>query len=99
MAFSDIPCFAQIDVYSSLQADFTVTCDTCVEHSAELPTAPANVFKLALRGLNTLGEQRELLAGVDLLCSSILLSEVHMQSLERQLSAHPAELEWLRCEK
>lgn len=58
------------DVRSSLLVDFTVNSDKCVEYSVEAPTTAASV-KLARRALNTLGEQQELLTGVNWFCRSI----------------------------
>lgn len=47
---SDIPLFAEIDVRSSLQADFNVNRDKCPEYLVEAPTTAASVFKFALAG-------------------------------------------------
>lgn len=54
---SDIPLFVETDGSSSLWSDASIVRDNCVEHSAEAPTTGADVFKLALRILNTLTEQ------------------------------------------
>lgn len=43
---------------------FTVIHDKFVDKSVEEPTTAADVFELALRGLNPLEEQQELLASV-----------------------------------
>lgn len=50
-------------------------CDVCVEQSVEESVIPAGVFKLVLCGLNTLGEQQEVLAGLDRLHHAIRLSK------------------------
>lgn len=51
---------------------------------------------MALRDLNTLGEQLELLACVDRLHSTIWSSEAQVLSLQCQVSLHPAEFELVR---
>lgn len=62
----------------------------------EAPTTAADVFKMGLKCLKNLGKQRELLAGVDWLHSSIPSFQAHDESFERQLSVHPAALESVR---
>lgn len=61
----------EIDVRSSLGADFTVIRDMFVEYLVEAASTASGVFRLPLRALIALGEQRELLAGVYPLHSSI----------------------------
>lgn len=78
--------------------DFTVVRDKWVRLSVVAPKTAAGGLKLALRGLNALGEQRELLASVDRLHGAIWLSKAHTQLLWRQISLHPAELESVRSE-
>lgn len=62
---SDIPPSQEIDVCSSLRADFTVLRGNVIKYSVGAPTTAAAVFKLVLHSLNTLGEQWELLASVE----------------------------------
>lgn len=78
--------------------DFTVIHNKGVEYSVEAPTKDSGVFKLAPRDLNTLGEERELLASVDQLHSTVRSPEENIQSLNRQLSVPPAALESVRSE-
>lgn len=61
----------EMDVCSSLRVDIALIRDKCVEHSVEAPTTAADVFNLASHGLSSLGEQRDLLAGVDQLHHTI----------------------------
>lgn len=56
------------------------------------------MFNVALRSLNTLGEQRALWAGVVRLHRAIWASKAQMQSLHCQISSHPAELESIQSE-
>lgn len=72
---TDIPPSGEIDVCSRLQAKFTVIRDNCNEYLVETPAPVGGVFQMALSDLNALGEQRELLEGVEWLYSSIQLSE------------------------
>lgn len=58
---SDIPLSGEIDVRSSLLVDFALIRDKCVEFSVEGPATADGVFKLAVRGLNTFGEQSEIM--------------------------------------
>lgn len=92
--FSDIRPSCETDVRSSLRADFTAFLDkcVCVDYLNEAQTMADDVFKLALYGLNTLDEKLERMEGVAHLHRSPRLSEAPIQFLERQLSAHPAEL-------
>lgn len=50
------------------------------------------VFRLLLRGLTTLDEQRQLSSSVDRLRSEALESAAIVQSLERQVAVHSVEL-------
>lgn len=59
---SDIPPTGKRDACSSLKAAFTIFCDEYLKYPAEAPRSAVSVFKLVLRGLNTIGEQRELSA-------------------------------------
>lgn len=61
----------EIDIHSSLLAEFTALRDKCVEHSVEASKTAANVLKLALRDLSTIKGQRELLARVNRLHNAI----------------------------
>lgn len=88
----------EINVRSSLLEDLTVIHDEHFEYSVEAPMTAADFFKLVLRDLNTLSEQREILKGMDRLHSSIKLSEECIQSLEGQLLEHPTKLESLTSE-
>lgn len=76
------PPSVEIGVCSRLQADFAVVCDQCAQYSIEAPTTAVGVFKLALRGLNTLCEQRGLVGAVDPLCSIIQSSKVQKESFQ-----------------
>lgn len=69
--FSDILPSDKIDINSSLRADFIVIRNMCVKYLVEAPKTAAEVFQLALRGLNTLGEQQELSSSVDRLRGAI----------------------------
>lgn len=71
----DIRSSVEIDIRLSLLAYFTVIRNECIEHSAELLKTAADVFKLALRGLNIPEEQQELLTSVDQLCGATWSSE------------------------
>lgn len=78
---SDIPPFGEINVCRSLQADFTVIRDKCIEYSVEARKTAPGVFKLALRRLNSLREQRGLFASVKEEHSPIESVAVEIQSL------------------
>lgn len=77
--FSDISPSGEIDVRSNMQWVFSVIHDTCVESSVEAPKVAANFFKLVPRSLRTLGEQPELLAGLDRLHRTIRSSKAQIQ--------------------
>lgn len=53
----------ETDVRSSLRGYFSVFHGKYVEFSVETLRRAANVFKLALQGINTLGEHQELFGG------------------------------------
>lgn len=53
---SDIPPSGEIDVSSSLQTDFRVAGVQCEEYSIDAPSTVADVFRRAMRRLNTLFE-------------------------------------------
>lgn len=89
---SDIPSSNEISVRSSSWVGFTVTGYKGVEHSLEVLTTAARVFKLAIGCLNTLAEPREFFASVDRLHSAILSSVAQIQSVRRQTSSEPAKL-------
>lgn len=55
-------------------------------------------LEVSLCGLNTLDEQRKLLGGVHRLHSTIRLIRARIDSLQPQISSHPAELESVRSE-
>lgn len=82
---SDVPSCDEIDIRSSLTADFSVTYDNCIEHSVEALTMAAGVFKLALRALNAIGERQELSASVDRRRRAIRSSEAQVQPLQREI--------------
>lgn len=93
VGLSDILPSGKIDVCSSMWADFKVIRDKGVECSVEAPTSAAGDFKLVLRRSNTVGERLELLSCMDSLHSSIRFSETPIQSHERHMSTHPADVE------
>lgn len=64
-ALSDIPPSGVFEVHSTLRADMDLIHDKCVAFAVEAPKNPAEVFKLALRGLDTLSEQCQLFACVN----------------------------------
>lgn len=54
---SDIVTYGEIAVRSSLRADFNVIRDKCVQYLVEVRPTAADVFKFALRALNSVGKQ------------------------------------------
>lgn len=74
-------------------ADLCVIHDKSFEHQVEVLTATADVFKLALRELNTLEEKRELFASLDRMLGATRSSKVQVRAIWHQISSHPAELE------
>lgn len=63
-----------------------------------MPITAAGVLILAMRALNTLGGQWELLAGRNKLHGTIQTSEAQIQSLQRHISSYPAMVESVRSE-
>lgn len=61
----DVLRYGEIDISSCLGAELTGISDIGVETSVEFQTKASGVFKLVLCGLNSFGEQGELLASVD----------------------------------
>lgn len=57
-ALLDIPFSSEIDVCSGLRADIAEYRDKYVNHSVETPNMTYGVFRLVLRGINTLSEQK-----------------------------------------
>lgn len=76
--------------------ELAVIRDKCVKHSVVAQKKAAIVFKLRLRGLNTLGEQRVIFASVNRLHGAIWSFETQIRSLWSQESSHPTVLESLR---
>lgn len=62
---SDILPSAEIDVPSSSREVSTDICEKFFENSNDGPTKAIGVFKLGLRGLNTLAVQREVLSSME----------------------------------
>lgn len=64
-----------------LAADFIVIRHMCAEYSVEVPMTAADLFKLEVHGLNTLGEKWELLNDVYRLQSTLRTFAALQQSL------------------
>lgn len=90
---SDIKPSGETDVCSSLQSDFPVIRNKCVEYSVEEPMTADGVFKLPIRGLYTFEKRRDLSAGVDQVHCTIRSLKAQIQSLQCQVSSPRAELE------
>lgn len=81
-----------------LVVHFTVICKKCVKYLVKAPDTAGSFFKFPLHDLIYLGEQRELLAGMDWLHSSIQSSEMHIQLVDHELSAHHSKLKYVQSE-
>lgn len=92
MNFSDIPPLGSIDDSSDVQADFLLVRESCDEYSIYVPSNVTDVFKLEMRGLNTLGKQCQVLHCGVCLCGSAQASTVGVRLLQRQLETRPAAL-------
>lgn len=88
-----IPPSGEIDLRSSLQAEFTVNRENCVTYSIDGPRKAVGVFQLLQVSLNTFCEPRELSAGMDHLHNTIRSSEAQIQPFYRPFSSNALELE------
>lgn len=77
--FSDIPRSGETDVCFSLRASFKIFRDKFNESLVVGPRTTADVFKLALGNLNTVCEQREFIAGVAPLHTTIWSSKAKIE--------------------
>lgn len=86
------------DVRLSLKVDVTVIRIKCDKYSTGRFTVSVDVFKLVLDILNPLAGQQKLLMCANSLHAYFGLSDKQIQSLERQISAHPVEMKSVASE-